>query len=151
MKPSLTDLLGGSSAALAANVLPGLETAPPYLRGHVASAMLMLALAAQEAEVAADAMARAIAARRAILADARAQAPLPAEVAAAIDAALAEGAASLKLSDLAAAQARLNRALIAVHAWVEGADWADAAAFEARIWAELKTDALARKVELPPM
>jgi hypothetical protein len=152
MKPSLSDLLGGGAFTLASGVLPQLETAPPYVRGHVATVMMLLTLAAQESETGADTLRRAVAARMLILQGALAHAPLPDDLTQVLQAAVRGSAGeSVKLSDLSAAHAAVNAGLIALHIWAEDADWPGAATLEAAILAELSRSAAERRLDLPPM
>ncbi len=152
MKPSLSDILGGGAFTLASGVLPQLETAPPYVRGNVATVVMLLTLAAQEAETAVAAVARANLARFHLLTSALADAPLPDDLAAHLrDVLNAPPLASYKLSDLSAVLARLNAALIHLQIWAEGAIWPGAAALEAAILAELALSARERRLDLPPM
>ncbi len=152
MKPSLSDILGGGAFTLASGVLPQLETAPPYVRGNVATVVMLLTLAAQEAETAVAAVARANLARFNLLASALTDAPLPDDLAAHLrDVLNAPPLVSYKLSDLSAVLARLNAALIHLHIWAEGATWPGAAALEVAILAELALSARERRLDLPPM
>lgn len=152
MKPSLADLLGGGAFTLASGVLPQLETAPPYVRGHVATIMMILTLAAQEAESAADALARANAARASLLDEALSHAPIPDDLAVRLRTArAAHPAATLKLADLSAAFGALNAGLIELQIWLESATWPGAAALEGAILAELARGARERRLDLPPM
>lgn len=152
MKPSLADLLGGGAFTLASGVLPQLETAPPYVRGNVATVMMLLTLAAQEAETAPQALMRANAVRAGLLDRALADGPVPDDLAARLRAArAAHPAASFTLSDLSATHAALNAGVIALQIWTESADWPGAAALEAAILAELRQGAFERRLDLPPM
>jgi hypothetical protein len=151
MKPSLSELMGGAAMTLATGVLPHLETAAPYIRGNVATVMMMLSLAAQEAETAAARLVRANTARAALLQRALTDAPVPDDLAAAMRATLAAPTAGLGLTELGDRLGQLNKAMISLHAWTETAAWPGAAALEAAIWDELRAGAEAAAVQLPPM
>jgi len=149
MKPSLSELLGGGAATIASGVLPLLE-ANPYGRGHATIVMMLMILAAQEAESAADVLHSENAALRALFVRASAT-PLAPALAADLAAAGAAVEGSLRISALQAENARLNAVLVRLHAAVEEIADAWAVSLDAEIWALLKRRAAARLVHLPPM
>jgi hypothetical protein len=112
--------------------------------------MMLMMLAAQEAEKAADVLHGENQTLRDLFARARA-APIGAEIADVLEAALATPAASLRISVLQAENARLRGTLVRLHAGIEDVDDDWAIALDREIWALLLEGARARLVELPPL
>lgn len=150
MKPSLSELLGGGAMTLATGVAPLLED-NPYGRGNATVAMMLMILAAQENEKAADALHTENQALRALFVEASGCAWLDADLRARLSALATSVEASLRISALQATNAPLRAGLIALHEAVEASAEAEAAAFDARIWRLLCESAAARLVHLPPM
>ncbi|MBU6373340.1 MAG: hypothetical protein KJS97_11505 [Alphaproteobacteria bacterium] len=149
MKPSLSELLGGGAMTMATGVLPLLE-AHPYGRGNATIVMMLLMLAAEEAEKQADVLAAENARLRGVFARA-ADAPLPEDLGAAVRAAAAGRDDSLRVSALQAENARLRGVLVALHTATEATDAPWGVALDAEIWSLLRDGAAARLVQLPPM
>lgn len=149
MKPSLSELLGGGAMTVATGVLPLLES-HPYGRGNATIVMMLLMMAAQEAEKQADVLASENARLRALFARA-AQAPLPADLAATLQAASGGREDSLRVSALQAENARLRAVLVALHTATDASAEPWAVTLDAEIWTLLRDGAAARLVQLPPM
>lgn len=147
MNPGLPQIMFAAAGTLGAQVSPHLAGLP-YAMGHANVISLLLILAAQEGDRAADTLARDNEAMRALFRDA-ATCPLDPDLKARLSAAGAGQTARLFVSALQAEHDALAAPLIALHEAVEANPDAWAAALEARILALLTAQADARALVLP--
>ncbi|MFZ5728221.1 MAG: hypothetical protein ACOY4G_02620 [Pseudomonadota bacterium] len=147
MKPSAPQVLADLAGLSMRNAAP--DVAPAARAGQLGLAALLLGLAAEMWDGAADILVRENAALRALLADGAALSE---------DAARrrwlselsAGGDGSLRISDLEAANAELKVALIALHAELERRSDEAARDLEARVWDELARSTERRKLSGSP-
>jgi hypothetical protein len=136
-----------AAGTLGAHVSPHLA-ALPYAAGHANVVALLLILAAQESDRAADTLVRDIEALRALFRDA-AMSPLDEDLRARLSNAGAGQITRYFVSTLQAEHDALSALLIALHEAVEARAEPWAAALEARILALLAGQADARALVLP--
>lgn len=147
MKPSLPHILFSAAGTLGTGVAPHLLGAP-YAIGHVGTIGLLMIFAAQESDRQVETLFIENAALTDLFTEARSL-PLPAEVAAAIDAMLAQPDPGLRVGPLEAANEAKREVLIGLHAAVEVLEGDAARAVETQIWTILLAGAEARALTLP--
>ena len=150
MKPSMAQLLMGTAASLGKDVIP-LVAGNGFAVGQVSMAGLIMVLAAQEADRAADTLWRERAAIKELFGEA-AQAPLPEGLVVRLhEAAHAPLGTQLQISMLESEVAPLKTLLIELHAALEDEDAPWARALETKVWSVLKLGADARVLYMPAM
>lgn len=129
MKPDIPAVLAELAGLVARNAVPDVD--PAERAGALSLSAALLGMAAETWDGAAQRLVEENKALRALLSDAGDRAGRNAWLSQGID-------DDLRVSVLAAANARLRSALIELHAAVEGDDAPDARALETRIWEELR-------------
>jgi hypothetical protein len=147
MKPDLAHTLRNAATLLMTRIAPALASSP-HLSANASTTAMLILFAAQEADRAADVLAKENAALRRLFSDA-ADRDLPEDLGAALNEAALRLDETLRVSALEAANAGFKTLLIALHAAVEeiDADWARD--LDRRIWAVLRDGARARALALP--
>ncbi|MCA6230546.1 MAG: hypothetical protein IM654_12530 [Phenylobacterium sp.] len=129
MKPDIPAVLAELAGLVARNAVPDVD--PAERAGALSLSAALLGMAAEAWDGVAQRLVEENKALRALLSDAGDRAGRNAWLSRGID-------DDLRISVLAAANARLRSALIELHAAVEGDDAPDARALETRIWEELR-------------
>lgn len=145
MKPQVDQLLGLTAAQIAAELAPLLPAG--YAQGQATLGAVMLSLAAQEYDRAADIRVAENRELRALFAE---LAPLVADTAlkARLETAARGEETSLRIAALDDANYALRRLLIALHAQIEDLPGEAARRAERRIWSVLRASAERRKLTL---
>lgn len=147
MTPSAPQVLADLAGLSLRNAAP--DIAPAARAGQLGLSALLLGLAAEMWDGAAEILVRENAAVRALLADGAAVSQDGARRRWLSE--LAQGQEeSLRISDLEAANAELKVALIALHAELERRDDDEARALEGRVWKELAAATERRKLSGSP-
>ncbi|MBI1250453.1 MAG: hypothetical protein GC189_03160 [Alphaproteobacteria bacterium] len=150
MRPSMAQILMGSAGAIGTQVAPHL-TGNGYALGQASMAGLIMVLAAQEADRAADVLVRERNALRVFFGEASVSL-LPEDLRARLhEAAHAPLGASFVVSALEEEIAPMKALLIETHAALEDETASWARDLEARVWAVLKEGADARQLFMPSL
>jgi len=145
MIPDVTTVLNGIARSLMMDIGP--EVTTPYGALNIQLASALLAMIGQDAERAAERLVEENDAVASLLADG-VRIVDDAALSDALQSAIAQPAASLRVSDLRQRNRTLRELLIRLHAGLETRNDPPARALEQRIWAELASSVSRRQLDL---